>query len=141
MYSWRFFEIDDLLDINPHPLHEIKYVNEESYKEAAEQKGSVSIFHDGSCIACMGIITLYEGRGYIWSIMGEDAGKHMVKIHKIATSLLEQIAPTMRRIEAYVDCDFPQAIRWIKMLGFEKEGIMKNFNPNGTDASLWARYK
>ncbi len=33
----------------------------------------------------------------------------------------------LKRIQAYVLCDFPEAISMVKHLGFEEESVMKNF--------------
>ncbi len=44
-----------------------------------------------------------------------------------------------QRVEAYVDPEFPQAIKWAEMLGFEREGLMKRFTPSGQDQYLYAR--
>ena len=44
----------------------------------------------------------------------------------------------IRRLQAYVECDFPQAIRMVQHLGFEKESIMKNFMGNN-DAFMYVR--
>jgi len=44
-----------------------------------------------------------------------------------------------RRLETYVDVGFAPGHRWVKMLGFEVEGYMKSFRPNGDDMVLYAR--
>jgi RimJ/RimL family protein N-acetyltransferase len=46
-----------------------------------------------------------------------------------------------RRIEATVDVGFKQGHRWIKMLGFELEGYMRAYRPDGADMLLYARVK
>ena len=44
----------------------------------------------------------------------------------------------LKRLQAYVECDFDEAIRMVKHLGFEKESIMKNFMGD-KDAYMFAR--
>jgi len=40
-----------------------------------------------------------------------------------------------------VDVGFKEGHRWIKMLGFELEGYMKAYRPDGADMLLYARIK
>ena len=47
-------------------------------------------------------------------------------------------AHELKRLQAYVECDFEEAIRLVKHLGFEKESIMKNFM-NDKDAYMFVR--
>ena len=44
----------------------------------------------------------------------------------------------LRRLQAYVECDFPEAIRLVEHLGFTNESRMKNFVGN-KDAYMYAR--
>jgi RimJ/RimL family protein N-acetyltransferase len=62
-----------------------------------------------------------------------------VRIHKAVQRFLE--ATEFKRVEAFVDSDFEPGHRWIKMLGFEYEGYMKNFSPLGRDCLLYSRIK
>ena len=45
----------------------------------------------------------------------------------------------IKRLQAYVECDFPKAIRTIEYLGFERESVMKNF-VDDRDAFLYVRF-
>ena len=44
----------------------------------------------------------------------------------------------IRRLQAYVECDFPEAILLVRHLGFERESIMKNF-VGDKDAFMYIR--
>jgi len=44
----------------------------------------------------------------------------------------------LTRLQAYVECDFPQAILMVKHLGFTEESIMKNF-VGDKDAFMYVR--
>jgi RimJ/RimL family protein N-acetyltransferase len=45
----------------------------------------------------------------------------------------------IKRGQAYVDVNFPEAIRLVEHLGFERESIMKRFIGDG-DAAMYARF-
>jgi hypothetical protein len=94
---------------------------------------------DNRAIAFGGCLELWRDRAYLWSLIGEDAGPHMRTLVRAAAGYLE--AAPWRRIEAAVVCDFPQGHRLIKMLGFEFEGRMRAYSPDGADHDLYARIK
>lgn len=64
-------------------------------------------------------------RGTAWSLIGKDAGKHMITLHRAVSKALKSL--TIPRIEAIVDKEFEEGIRWIEMLGFTCEGCMRKY--------------
>lgn len=98
-----------------------------------------SAIEDGIVYACAGVSIQWDNRAIVWSLLSKDVGRHFTRIHKAAFRLMDMVS--IRRIEAHVDPDFPEAHRWIKMLGFEFEGRMKAFSPYGDDMDLYARIK
>jgi len=94
---------------------------------------------DGRAVAFGGCLELWQDRAYAWMLIGEDAGPHFFTIVRAVAGYL-QAAP-WRRIEAAVGSDFRQGHRLIKMLGFEFEGRMRAFSPDGVDHDLYARVK
>ena len=46
-----------------------------------------------------------------------------------------------RRVEMIVDPNHRAACRWARLLGFEQEGYMKLFSPDGRDALMFARVR
>jgi hypothetical protein len=44
-----------------------------------------------------------------------------------------------RRIEATVDVGFTEGERWMTLLGFEYEGLMRAYRPDGQDMLMFAR--
>lgn len=90
-------------------------------------------------IAIAGIAIQWEGRAIAWALISEDAGKHFLAIHRAVKGFLDQA--DIRRIEAFVDSDFKQGMKWIEMLGFENEGLMRKFSIIGNDCYLFARVK
>lgn len=90
-------------------------------------------------IAIAGIAMQWEGRAIAWALVSEDAGKHFLTIHRAVKGFLDQC--DIRRIEAFVDSDFEHGMKWMKMLGFENEGLMRKFSIIGNDCYLFARVK
>lgn len=88
-------------------------------------------------IACMGLIPMWENRAMAWGLIAAEAGPHFVQITKAVMRTME-LHP-FRRIEASVKCDFQQGHRWARLLGFEREGTMRCYSPDGGDYDLYAR--
>lgn len=91
-------------------------------------------------LACAGVIEVAPGRACAWAYISSDVGSRMKFVTKAVRRFLD--ASQFRRIEMDVDCDFPQAHRWAKMLGFDMEcERRKSFTPDGRDCALYARVR
>lgn len=95
--------------------------------------------HDGTVIACAGIVNMWENRAQAWALMSADSGRHFVRIFRAMSSFLD--LQDTRRIEATVDANFVQGHRMIRMLGFQLEGLMRAYLPDGRDVCLYGRVK
>ena len=105
------------------------------------ESGSAFTALDGDeVLACSGVVEIYEGRGLAWAYISETVGNRMLYVTRKVRDYLD--LTTCRRVEMDVDCDFEQAHRWAKMLGFELEATCrKAFTPSGKDCALYARVK
>ncbi len=96
-----------------------------------------SVYDGEMLMGCMGIYTLWKGRGLAWALLSRHAGKIISPLTYAARQYF-MIAP-FHRIEATVDAGFGSAVRWIELLGFRKEGLMQRYSPEGHDHYLYAR--
>lgn len=104
------------------------------------QQGLVqTCVHNGEIMLIEGFIPVYENRAEVCTLISKYAGRCFTSIHKEALNFLNN-AP-FQRVEATVDVGFKQGHRWVKMLGFELEGYLKYYRPDGADMILYARYK
>ncbi len=95
-------------------------------------------FWNGRLVGCAGIFEHWQGRGEAWAFLARDCKPAFPAIHRAAQRLLE-VCP-FRRVEAAVACDFPAAIRWVRLLGFRRETIrLKGYGPEGRDYVIYAR--
>lgn len=94
---------------------------------------------DGSVIGIAGLSPQWENRAVAWALISKEAGPHFLAIHRKVKEIF--IRHPFRRIEATVDVGFKPGIRWMKMLGFELEGYMKAYRPDGGDQLLYARIR
>jgi hypothetical protein len=119
-------------------LHHIVDVRAD-FTDLAQRGLAWTAEHDHRILAIAGLMPQWENRATAWALIAESAGTHFKAIHSAVAAFLDT-AP-FRRIEATVDVGFIEGHRWIKMLGFELEGYMRAYRPDGADMLLYARVK
>lgn len=90
-------------------------------------------------VAIAGLMELWPGRSLAWSYLSEAAGPHLVSLTRLVDRFLDLRAP--RRTEAYVDEEFEAGHRWMHALGFEREGFLRAFKPDGGNQIMYARLR
>jgi RimJ/RimL family protein N-acetyltransferase len=93
--------------------------------------------HDGVILGIAGLAPQWENRASAWALISDAAGPHFRKFHGAVSRFL--VMSNYRRIEATVDVGFEAGHRWMKMLGFEHEGLLRAYRPDGADMHLYAR--
>lgn len=96
-----------------------------------------AIVKDGRVLAVHGAIEFAPYRCFLWQIHTYGAPRDFVAVFRHSKAFVERL--THRRIEASARCDSPEANRFLQLLGFQREGIMRAFEHDGTDAVLWAK--
>ena len=112
------------------------------YGEALAAAGpAFTGFVDDQPIGCAGVICLDEGRdrGHVWALMTSLTGGHMLAITRVILRFLQWT--DIRRLETQVFLDWPPGQHWVEMLGFQREGLMRQYTPDKRDAWLYARVK
>ena len=105
---------------------------------ALEKKPSFSALVGETPIAVAGIIPQWPGRAVAWAFLSDTGPKYFLGVHRAVQGFLDGCDTP--RIEMTVGCEFPEAHRWARMLGFTMEaGYMKGYAPDGSDCALYAR--
>ncbi len=110
------------------------------YAASLERAGQAYTALDGDqVVACAGVTEIWPGRAVVWSLIGKQAGRHMVALHRVVMGFLSTLA--YGRLELWVDDGFAAGLRWAKMLGFacETPAPMQNFRPGGNACYLFSR--
>ena len=99
---------------------------------------------DGEIYICSGIFPVWTGRWMLWAaISNKTCARHMLWIHRRALEWLNEMQhghpEKFRRIEATARVDEPQAMRWLEMLGFLREGVLLCYDAAGNDHIQYAR--
>lgn len=139
----------NLREIRPTDIDEItlqtqqaymrKLINDQ-YKETVTRSAvGFTLEDDGLVIGCGGIIPFWQGRGEAWTLLSNAAGPRMLTVTRIVRRVLNGV--DFDRVQMTTDVGFPEAERWAQMLGFEYEGTMRSYFPDGRSAKLWARVR
>jgi len=91
-------------------------------------------------IAAAGLVDFPgTGRAHLWCIFASEIAGEFRGLFSLLMRLREFYP--RRRYEAHISPDWPEAQRLVKAAGFVREGVMKSFNPDGSDKELWAFIK
>lgn len=78
-----------------------------------------------------GVLPLTLRMGSLWAVLAEDAGAHMLRLHRGTLRFLE--IGKWRRLEATVEVGFGAGCRWLELLGFTLESPRVSYGDNGED--------
>jgi hypothetical protein len=82
-------------------------------------------------VASAGIQVGWPGFGIAWAVVGPVKDKRRLH-YAVAKGFAELVARhRLRRVEASVQQDIPQHVRWALLLGFQVESEMPKWGPNG----------
>ena len=106
--------------------------------KALEATPGYTAFVDEEPIGAAGVVSMWPNRAMAWAFLAETTPQNFLRAHRTIKRFLDGCY--IQRIEMTVDCDFPDAHRWAKMLGFKMEcERMKHYSPDGRDCALYAR--
>ena len=133
---------DDLkkIDLQESQKYIEPFIDYDADLQAAGEANQAWTFEENNeILAIVGLEPQWEGRAVAWTFISQHAGKHFPMIHKVITAIMDNSG--FKRIETTVDVGFKQGHRWMKMMGFEVEGLMRAYRPDGGDMFLYARIK
>lgn len=96
--------------------------------------------HKGKPLGIGGFRLINRTTAWAWVDMTDLAGSHIVTFYRTMKEWIDKFVEEhqLKRLQAYIECDFPEAIRMVKHLGFKWESDMKNFMDD-RDAYMYIR--
>ncbi len=117
--------------------------NEKIWDELENNERSWTLMHSDKpkVIAIAGIIPQWPGRAVAWAVL--SSGMSTAEFVRVSRAIIHgldyyQEVKKFYRIETNVYEEFPQGHRWARRLGFEPEGLMREYRP-GEDHRMYAR--
>lgn len=104
---------------------------------------ALTFFYQDKPIAIIGGFLLHKGVMQGWSYLSDGIGQCPIRFHKAMKAMIDFAFDKhgLNRMQIVVRVRYTQGRKWAKALGFVCEGIMINYGTDGTDYSLFARYK
>lgn len=101
---------------------------------------AITIMHEGRIILMCGFITLWPGVCELWLIPTVYAKKFPILFSKAAKKFIEIMADTLKlhRMQALSVGDETH-VKFMVFLGFEQEGILKQYSDIKEDFIQWGR--
>ena len=99
-----------------------------------------SAWYDGSVVGVGGINWLWSGVGEAWVLFSKDVKHCKFGIYRATKRILSQY-DSYQRIQATARVDSPVSCKMLEKLGFEMEGKLRQYSPDGTDNFLYSMVK
>ena len=106
-------------------------------------KNAYTLEHEGKIIGSAGFISPWPGVANGWGFFSELIYKYPLTLHKTMKRMIPIIEAKHGIVRLQADClkGFDKAVKWLERLGFEQEGEMRNYGPNGETMIRFARIK
>lgn len=141
-----------MMEIRPLQKGDIEYVKVNPLEGAVKNypdipvdpKTSYTALWDGKIVGVFGILIMWKGVGELWLILTKDSnrkGAHGLVALDIIRKKVDEIIKdnNIVRAQATVRVDFPKGIQMLVVLGFEVEGRLRKYTPDGCDVYRFAR--
>jgi hypothetical protein len=102
-----------------------------------------TLLNEKSVIAIGGIAMLWRGVGEAWAIPSTEVEKHPLAFHRVIKKMIDIIQQNknLHRVQASINEDHEKSHKWVKALGFKREGKMNGYGPNGENFIRYARVR
>jgi hypothetical protein len=97
---------------------------------------------DGVTIAVFGVKPLWKGVGHVFGYVTADAKQYPKTLVCCGRAIMEEGCSPERgfwRLQATVESNFNRGIRYLMLLGFTIDGLLKRFGPDGNDHLMMSR--
>jgi len=104
---------------------------------------AITVLLRGKPICIWGSVDMWSGVEEAWFVTEEFTRQYavsMTKVAKLFISLRFQEA-SLHRLQITVRCDDKRAVRWAECLGFQTEGTMIGYGPDGSDFYIMSTTK
>jgi hypothetical protein len=100
-----------------------------------------TLIGNGKVLAIIGGFPFVPGVIHFWSLISIHVRECPIAFHKEILKVLDWYEKNEkpRRLQWEVRASYTMGQRWAESLGLKKEGLMKQWMPDGEDAYLYAR--
>lgn len=129
----------DRIELQDSQADDTAMIADPEYRARLMMTDAYTVFIGGEVMLCAGVSEIFEHRAVAWSLVSRHAGKEFRVIHRAVDGFLRQCK--YDRVEMMVKSGFVAGERWAKLLGMEKEGLMRMCGPDKQDYFMYARIR
>ena len=121
-----------------------KEINNQLVKIWKEGGPSFTLFIDGQIIFASGVVIVRDWvMGEAWTLTSPLFFKYIKTCYKAVKTYLDRIISDngLVRVQSLIEVKYEWGDRWMKHLGFEREGILKHYGPNCQDYVIYSRVR
>lgn len=102
---------------------------------------SFCLEHEGKILGIGGIRLINLTTCWCWLDLTHYLSEHIVTAYRVISEWMEILAKDkgIKRMQCYIEVDFPESVRMVKHLGFAQESIMPKF-VGEKSAYLYVKY-
>lgn len=102
----------------------------------------LAIMDHGEVYAATGLAPIWDGVAEAWFIPSKLLDRRKISVIRVVRKELESaiVRLKLRRVQAVVRSDFGDAHKLANWLGFENEGLMRRYGPDGFDYERYAKW-
>jgi len=145
MISMRDFHPSDAFAIELRPEDSKRAIIRDSreWKDIVDKSVAYTLMCDDEILCCGGVCFYRKQFGEAWILCSRKAEEHPVATVRATKRVIDDIMKThdMYRIQATVQCDWVEAQKFIKLLGFKWEGTLRRYGPDRSDYFMYSRIK
>lgn len=143
-----------MIEIRQLKQEDLKYVRENPLESAVKGYPAMSIDYrtsytalwDDIIVGVGGAAILWKGVWEFWLILAGDSkldGLHGIVAFDAIKEKVDEIIEDNKivRAQATARLDFPKGIKMLEALGFEREGLLRRYAPDGASVYRYARIK
>jgi len=140
------FKASDYYEVIPRNPGEIEALGDEwrEYLERYEKSPSWTMRDgEGRVVFFGGILILWPGVGEAWTVMGDLVEQYPLAVVRECRRRIDEAFETqgLRRVQAIIADDNQRALKMMRLAGFEVEGLLRAYAPDGKDCFILGRLK
>lgn len=96
---------------------------------------------DGNTLGVIGGVVIWPGVASLGAILTRDINLYPVAVARTTNRIIEAVMSDLHlhRVEFAVKKDYPVGHRWAKALGFQAEGVLRQYSSDKTDYVMYGR--
>lgn len=102
---------------------------------------SYSAMCDGKVFVMFGLYPLWKGVAEAWMLPSAELADRKMVFHKACLRFFPYASEKLKlhRIQTYVRSTNVQAVRWMEMMYFNREGLLQKYGPDINDYYVYGR--